>query len=175
MLRITSLLAGFGLLLLLGCKQTDEATIAPAVPTSMVGNWKVSAFTFNPAWRVLVNGSPERFTDYVTYLKRINETCLTDVVWTFTKSGGLSTNLGSVPCEDKGGNSRLIIDSFVEPNASYVETSNVLNIRGTGNQTGMDFTKTFGPGNTVNLQWKDTHDMSNELVETVYTFTLTKQ
>lgn len=176
MLRISSLLLLLGLLLATGCKKTDDSTPSSAVPTSVVGNWKVSAFTLNPAWPVVVNGSPERFTDYVLYLKRLNETCLTDVVWTFTATGGLSTNMNTLStCGAKGPNSTFIVDYLVEPNGSYIETANQVDIRGTDNQTNLKVDKTFGPGNTVNLQWKDPRDISNQEIPTTYTLTLTKQ
>lgn len=176
MLRITSLLAGLGLLLATGCKKTDESTPAPtpAVPTSMVGNWKVSAFTLNPAWSVAVNGSSERFTDYVQYLKRINETCLTDVVLTFAAGGKLTNNLNSLVCENKGGNSKLIVDYLFEPNGTYAETSGGVNFIGTDNVANQQTTKVYGP-NSVALSWNELRDISNQAIPTTYTLTLTKQ
>lgn len=172
-----SALVGLSLVFVLGCKKTDEPTTgnADTTPTSVVGNWKVTALTMDPAWPKVVNGTPERFTDYVQYLKRINETCLTDVTWTFAQNGRISTDKNNLTtCGANGPNSTFIVDYLVDPNGTYVESTNQVELRGTGNLTAMTVGKTFAPGNLVKLQWKD-EDLSNQGVQTTYTMTLTKQ
>lgn len=178
--RVASLLVVLALSSVMSCKKTDDPNASNGsaktgpTPTSMVGTWKVTAFTFDPAWTKTVNGTTERYTDYVQYLKRINETCLTDVVWTFTAGGAMSTNVNTLStCGYNGPNSQYIVDYLVEPEATYVESSNKVAIK--GKVTGLDVTKTFAPGNLVSLQWPDPKNISSQDVPTTYTLTLKKQ
>lgn len=172
-----SALVGLSLMLVLGCKKTDDpgSGTANTTPTSLVGNWKVTSLTMDPAWPKVVNGSPERFTDYVQYLKRINETCLTDVTWTFAQDNRITTNKGSLPtCGANGPNSTFIVDYLVDPNGTYKESANQVELIGTGNLTSLTVGKSFAPGNLVTLQWKD-QDLSNQGIQTTYMMTLMKQ
>jgi hypothetical protein len=173
-----------------GCKKTDSIEITPDLtdpasttatgptPTSVVGNWKITSFGLAPAWPKLINGKAIWYTDYMTFLKDINETCLSEVTFSFTTEGGFSSNMPSRPaCSNgEGPNSRFVVEYLVSPSGrySYVETADKLELRGTDNITHLTMDKTFGP-RTVKLTWKLDRDMSDELVPTTYTLTLTKQ
>jgi hypothetical protein len=181
MIKSAFFFAGVLLVVSLGCKKTDptdtpEPTPVPTTPTSMAGTWKITGLGLAPAWPKVVNGKTVLYTDYVTFLKDINETCLTDVVFTFAAAGGVSSNIGTRPtCGNGAGpNSRFVVEYLVEEGGTYVESTNQLDVKGKDNVTHLLLDKTYSPG-SVKLTWKLDRDMSNELVATTYSLTLTKQ
>jgi hypothetical protein len=174
----------------LGCKKTDSTEVTPdpsdpksttavaPTPTSMRGTWKITGFGLAPAWPKLINGQAKWYTDYITFLKDINETCLTDVVFTFSAEGSFTSNIPSVPtCSNGAGpNSRFVVEYLVSPSGryTYVEMADKLELKGTDNVTHLTMEKAYTPG-SVKLTWKLDRDMSDELVPTTYTLVLTKQ
>lgn len=155
------------LLILLGCKKTDD----PTTPPSAVGNWKITALTFDPAW---VTPSGATVPDWVPYLKGTGETCFTDVTITFGTNGSATTNAASTATCSGAENSRGFLDFLFEPGGTFTETENQLTLYGKDKLTALPLTKS-GAGNTMNIAFQDNADFSNRPIKTTYTLRLVRQ
>ncbi|MEZ0483532.1 hypothetical protein [Fibrella aquatica] len=152
--------------LLAGCKKED----GPTTPPSAVGNWKITALTFSPAWAAPTGTVP----DFVPFLKANSETCLTDVTLTFGTDGTARTNASALASCNEAINSKAFLDFLFEDEASFTETETELILYGKGKLTALPLVKS-GAGNVLNIQFVDATDFSNKPIRTTYTLRLEKQ
>lgn len=160
------------LTLMLSCKKTE--TVDPVAPPSAVGNWKITALTFDPVWAAPSGATTINVTDWVPYLKNMGETCFTDVTLTFAANGTATTNAASTATCTSANNSRGFLDFLFEPGATFTETENQLTLYGKDKLTALSLTKS-GAGNTMNIAFQDDVDFSNRPIKTTYTLKLVRQ
>ncbi|MEZ0542066.1 hypothetical protein [Fibrella arboris] len=158
------------LMLLLGCKKTVD----PVTPPSAVGNWKITALTFDPVWAAPSGATTINVPDWVPYLKANGETCLSDVTLTFGADGTATTNAASTATCTSASNSRGFLDFLFEPGGTFTETDTQLILYGKDKLAALPLTKS-GAGNTMNIAFQDDVDFSNRPIKTTYTLKLVKQ
>ncbi|WP_375446420.1 hypothetical protein [uncultured Fibrella sp.] len=160
------------LLVLLGCKKTE--TVDPVALPSAVGNWKITALTFDPVWAAPSGANTIPVSDWVPYLKGNKETCLTDVTLTFGTNGSATTNAASTATCTSANDSRGFLDFLFEPGGTFAETDNQLTLYGKDKLRALTLTKSVA-GNTMNIAFQDNVDFSNRPIKTTYTLKLVRQ
>ena len=179
----TWLVTALSLSLVMGCKSSATVDPTPDTPSSttttsgspsVVGNWTMTALTFNPAWTQQSGTNTLTFPDYMPYLKLVGETCLTDVTVTFAANGTLSTNSASLNSCNDAKNSKYFLDYLFGPESTYTETDKGVTIYGKGKLTSLDLSKT-GTSRVVNLAFSLSQDLSARAIPTTYTIVLTKK
>ena len=158
------------IMLLPGCKKTVDPITADTPPT-LVGNWKVTALTFTPAW---TSGTGASVPDYIPYLKAKGETCLTDMTVSFTAAGAYSANSGSTPSCGNARDSKVILDFLFGDEATFTETETQAVLYGKGKVTSLPLRKS-GTNQLLTIQFDDDEDLSARKIRTTYSITMARQ
>lgn len=160
------------LTLVIGCKKADD----PATPTptalTLVGNWKITALTFNPAWVQYTNATP--IPDYIPYLKTRSETCLTDVTISFTAAGTYGSNSKNTASCGSAPESKVFLDYLFEDGATFTETDTQAVLYGKGKITSLPVAKS-GTNQLLTIQFQLDEDRSANKVKTTYSITMARQ
>ena len=153
------------LLTTFGCKRSAPA---PAVLTSLQGNWKITGLTVDPAFMYRGVG----ITNLGSALPLLGETCLNDAVVTFNANGTIANNLATQASCTNATFTKQLIGTFFGPTTTYSETTNQATLT-TGGQV-ITGSKVF-TATTATIVAKLPTDPSGAAVATTYTVELTKR
>ncbi|RYF64901.1 MAG: hypothetical protein EOO39_25820 [Cytophagaceae bacterium] len=157
--------------LLVGCKKTvDPAVVTPSV--SLVGNWKITAVTFNPGWVQYTNATP--ITDYISYLNGKGETCLTDITASFTATGAYSSNFATTSSCPYAADSKVIVDYLFGDGNTFTETTTQAILYGKNKSTSLTVDKS-GTNQLLTIQFQSDEDRSSNKIKTTYSITMARQ
>lgn len=160
------------LTLVVGCKKPVDPPASPAL--TLVGNWKITALTFTPAWTPFTNATP--VPDYLPYIKVKGETCLSDMTVSFTTAGTYGTNSATTPSCNNGNASEsgIILDYLFSEGSTFTETDKQA-VLYTKNKVSSVAVEKTGTNETMVLQFQSDEDLSSNKIKTTYAVKMVRQ
>ena len=163
---------GLLIALLAGCKQPANDPPAPIAGPTLVGNWKITAITFSPAWTPFTGATP--IPDYIPHLAAKGQTCLTDLTVSFTAAGTYSTNSDNLLTCGNVPDSKIILNYLFVDGASFTENDTSAILYGKNKATSIPVVKS-STNQQLSIRFVSDEDLSSNKIRTTYSVKLARQ
>ena len=159
-------------ILVTGCKKEEPVSSTNPVNPTLVGDWRITAITFSPAWVQYTGATP--IPDYIPYLAAKGQTCLTDLTVSFTAAGTYTTNSASLLACGNVRDSKIIIDYLFGDGRTFTETNTGAMLYSQNKTMSIPADKS-GTNQVLLLQFVNNEDLSGQAIKTTYTVTMTRR